>query len=90
MTETMEKLMLEHLRALLDGQARIEHNIDALTLRVRALEVQVAQLNQRVACIHEGIAGIRPDVASAHQRLDHLIIRVERIERRLDLADAGD
>jgi chromosome segregation ATPase len=90
MTENLEKLTLEHLCALRDGQARVEHNIDALTLRMGALEGQVAQLRQSVARIHEDIAGVRPDIAGLHQRFDHLIVRVERIERRLDLADAGD
>lgn len=90
MTENLEKLMLEHLSALREGQARVEYKIDALALRVGALEGSVAQLNQSVARIHEDLAGVHPDIAGLHQRFDHLIIRVERIERRLDLADTGD
>lgn len=83
MTENVENLVLEHLRALREGQARIEHKIDGLTLRVGSLEGQVALLHKSVAFIHDDIAGL-------NQRFDHLIVRVERIERRLDLADAGD
>jgi len=90
MTENLEKLMLEDLCALRDGQVRVEHKVDALTLQVGALEDSVAQLSQSVARIHEDLAGVHPDIAGLHQRFDHLIIRVERIERRLDLADAGD
>ena len=41
----------------------------------------VHDLKVRMAAVEEGLAGV-------HRRMDRLEVRVERIERRLDLAEA--
>lgn len=67
MNETVESLVLEHLRKLREGQDRMAEDIRDMKVRVTALE--------------EGVAGI-------HRRMDRFEARLERIERRLELADA--
>ena len=38
MTDYMENLVLEHLRALRPGQDRIEHKLSELSIRIASLE----------------------------------------------------
>lgn len=49
MTENVENLILEHLRALRAGQDRIESKLSELTSSVGSLESQVAPLHKSVA-----------------------------------------
>ena len=69
-----DNLILEHLRVMRASQDRNENKLDMLIVRVSSLEGQMA-------AIHVDLAGV-------NSRLDHLGVRMERIEHRLDLADA--
>lgn len=79
-------------------------NIDNLVFeQLRALRADVASVKEdtreiktRLAVVESGIASLRRDngdfassIAAQHLSYDRLAERVERIERRLDLADAG-
>ncbi len=70
----IDNLILENLRAMRASLDRNENKLDMLIVRVSSLEGQMA-------AIHVDLAGV-------NLRLDHLGARVERIERRPDLADA--
>jgi hypothetical protein len=78
MTQTVENLLLEHLKRFQAGQERIERKLDEIVTRVGQLEV--------------GVAGLRRDFAHADEngavlsvRLDKVSERLDRIERRLEL-----
>ena len=72
MTDTVENLILEHLKRFQAGQDRIES--------------KMAELIGRVGSLEGGVALLHVDFASLSLRADRTN---ERIERRLDLADAG-
>ncbi|WP_295581023.1 hypothetical protein [uncultured Lamprocystis sp.] len=80
MTENVENLVLEHLRAIRADIARMERKQDETITRLGRLELAVAGLRRDMA---------HTDEAAAEQnvRMDHLAERVERIERRLELRD---
>jgi predicted nucleic acid-binding Zn-ribbon protein len=76
----VENLVLEHLQALRSGQDRIEH--------------ELRDIKGRVSAVETGLNGVRRDLvalAEANARvqvtIDRLCDRVDRIERRLDLAE---
>lgn len=78
MTETVENLMLEHLKRFQAGQDRIEQKLEEVIYRLGQLEV--------------GIASVRRDVAHGDEfdaalsvRFDNMAKRIEHIERRLEL-----
>ena len=79
MTETVENLMLEHLKRFQAGQDRLERKLDDVTRRLSNLEAGQATIIQ-----HQG----HLSSADAQQQLsaDGLNQRLERIERRLELA----
>lgn len=79
MTENIENLILEHLKAL-----RAE---------VAAIKADTTELRTRIGQIEVAIAGLRRDFAHADEntailsvRMDRLIERMERIEHRLEIA----
>ena len=80
MTENVENLVLEHLRALRAGQERMERKLDEHTQRLGRLEMAIAGLRSDM---------VHTDEAAAEQsvRIDHLAERLDRIERRLELRD---
>lgn len=73
MTENIENLILEQLRAIRGDIARVERKVDDLVLRVNSLEQKVGQLHV--------------DLVNIHGRLDHHEQRLARIERRLELRE---
>jgi chromosome segregation ATPase len=85
MTENVESLILEHLKALRnqlrDFKADIRSDTELVKARLNSLENQVAATSKQLAFVHEDIAGIP-------SRLDKFDSRLDRIERRLDLANA--
>lgn len=81
MTENIENLILEHLRALRPGQDRLEKALELIRMRVSSLEEHVSGLRKDVALVHS-------DIAVIHIRLDHQEERLGRIERRLELKEA--
>jgi outer membrane translocation and assembly module TamA len=79
MTETVENLMLEHLKRFQAGQDRLERKLDDVTRRLSNLEAGQAMIIQHLGHLSS---------ADAQQQLsaDGLNQRLERIERRLELA----
>ena len=81
MSENVENLILEHLRGMRAGQERIEH--------------ELREIKARMSSVEAGIAGIRRDSANDNDKLvnqqvglDELKDRIERIEKRLEIAAA--
>jgi hypothetical protein len=69
--ETVENLILEHLRHIRARVDQVAEDMGTMKLRLSSLESQVA--------------GLHGDNAIGHQRMDRIESRLERIERRLDL-----
>ncbi|MDE0059322.1 MAG: hypothetical protein OXP07_14465 [Defluviicoccus sp.] len=76
MNDDVENLVLEQLRT-------IRGEIADLRREVRS---ELGDVRQRVSSIERHLANLQSDVALVHQRLDHQGERLERIERRLELA----
>lgn len=79
MSDTTDNLILEHLKRFQIGQDNIMRELKEIKGRLSQLEI--------------GVAGVRGDIAhlsgdQARQQLamDNLGNRIERIERRLELA----
>ena len=79
MSENIENLMLEHLKRFQAGSERIERKIDDLTRRISNLEGGQAAIIQHLGTL--AAADAQQQVSS-----DGLNARLERIERRLELA----
>ncbi len=74
MNETVENLILEHLRGLRDGQT-------GLITAFRDLRDDVHDMSVRLTNVETNLAGI-------HRRLDRMDARLERVERPLELSEA--
>ena len=79
MAENTENIILEHLKRFQAGQDRIERKLDELTRRISNLEGGQASIIQHLG--HLAAADAQQQVAS-----DGFNLRLERIERRLELA----
>lgn len=82
MAESVESLVLEQLRLVRAELASIKDD--------------TREIKTRLAVVESGIASLRRDngdfattQAAQHLSYDRLADRVERIERRLDIADAS-
>lgn len=82
MTDNVENLILEHLRALRGGQDRIEHELREVQSRQSSLETAVIGLRRDIVFTQE-------DVVRQPLSIDHLKERLHRIERRLELRDGA-
>ena len=80
MTENIENLLLEHLRALRAGQDRIEFELKEVKARLTSLEAATARGRRDTALQQE-------DIYRQQATIDRLTDRVDRIERRLDLRE---
>ena len=69
-----ENLLLEHMRA-------IRAQLDDLTRGQ-------SELRGRVSSMERHLANVQSDIALIHQRLDEQGVRLDRIERRLELTPA--
>jgi len=80
MSDNIENLLLEHLKRFQAGQDRIERKLDEHTSRLGRIEVSMARLASTQGHHEEG---------SAEQsvRMDRMAERLDRIERRLELAN---
>ncbi len=78
MTETVENLVLEHLRAMRGDIALIRDDI-------REIKTRLGSLENIVSSIKRDIADLYGEVAAQNTRYDRLTDRIERIERRLDI-----
>ncbi len=85
MTEDVENLVLEHLKALRnelrDFRADTSDNFMQVKARLQSLE-------ERLSLAEKGIANIHGDHALIQLRLDKQGDRLERIEKRLELTPA--
>ena len=85
MTENVENLILEHLKALRnelrDFRADTSDNFMQVKPRLQSLE-------ERLSLAEKGIANIHGDHALIQLRLDKQGDRLERIEKRLELIPA--
>ena len=77
-TET-ENLVLEHLRA-------IRAQLDDLSRGLGELRGRVSSIEHQLATIDRHLANMQGDIAMIHQRLDDQGVRLDRIERRLELS----
>lgn len=78
MPESVENLLLEHMKQFQATLARIERKQDESVTRLGRLEIAVAGLRRDVAHADES-------TAEGSVRLDHLAEHIEHIERRLEL-----
>jgi hypothetical protein len=80
MTDNVENLILEHLRALRAGQDRIEQEQREVQARLTSLEPAVLGTKREVLHTQE-------ERARRQLSIDGIKERLLRVERRLDLAD---
>ena len=73
MTDEMTNLVLEHLRHIRAKVDRIDERVDRVEIRLSAVEGHFANL-----MVSE---------AAQNSAIDHISRRLERIERRLELAE---
>ncbi len=78
MADTVENLMLEHLKRFQATLERVEHKVGELAIRTGNVEIGLAAVVQHLA--HFAAAQ-----ASQGVELDHVRERLDRIERRLEL-----
>lgn len=74
MTAEVESLVLEHLRAIRGDISDIKQRLDRMDLRMSVME--------------QTLGGLYALSASDRETLQTVIHRVERIERRLELAES--
>lgn len=81
MSENIENLILEHLKRFQSGQDRIDRKLEEINRRLSNLEAGQASIIQHLGNLA---------AADAQQQLaaDNFDIRLERIEKRLELASA--
>lgn len=79
MTETIDNLILEHLKRFQAGQDRIERELKEIKARLSTLEAGQGSIVQHIGHLASSIAG--QQVA-----LDRMSERIDRIEHRLELA----
>ncbi len=80
MADNVENLILEHLRAIRADIGGIKDDVREIKQRLTSLEAAIAGLRRDSSNLYG-------DVVDQHARYDRLVERVERIERRLDLAE---
>jgi chromosome segregation ATPase len=78
MTESVENLILEHLKKIQTEMSLMQHDIGEIRSRIGTIESGVGRLRRDEAVNFEEI------IETRHQ-YDRLQERIERIERRLEL-----
>ena len=79
MTDNIENLVLEHLRAIRADMVYMKDDVREIKSRVITLEAGQATIIQQIGHL-TGMA------AEHHVRYDRLLERIEKIERRLEIA----
>ncbi len=79
MSEAVENMILEHLKRFQAGQDRIERELKEIKSRITSLEVGQATMMQH-------LGHVSGSIAEQHVRYDSLADRIDRIERRLEIA----
>lgn len=82
MTENVEHLILEHLKALRGEFSAFKADMSEVKLRLTSLE-------ERTSLLERSVANLHGDIALLHSRLDRMDGRLERIERRLELVPSA-
>ena len=82
MTDSVENLVLEHLRHIRNRIDRVADTVDDIKSRLTSLEITTAGIRRDLAHMYG-------DIVEQHVRVDQLTARIERIERRLDLANTS-
>jgi uncharacterized coiled-coil protein SlyX len=80
MTDDIDSLVLEHLRAIRATQ-------DKHTERFARIESRINNLELTVAGMRRDLAHMYGEIVEQHAHTDQLVARIERIERRLELQD---
>ena len=75
MTTEIDSLILEHLRHI---RGRVDQLAEDMTI-----------VKQRLTSLESQVAGLHGDNAILQRRMDGFEVRMERIERRLDLSEIG-
>ena len=78
MTESINNIM-EHLKRFQTGQDRIERDLKEIKARLSTLEAGQGSVLQH-------IGHLASSIASQQLSIDHLSERIDRVERRLELA----
>ena len=81
MSENVENIVLEHLKAIRVGQAQITEDVKDLKFRIGKVEQKMVSLERQMVSINETLV-----YHSA--KFDGLEERLARIEKRLDLVEA--
>ena len=79
MTETVENLIIEHLNAMRSEIAKVKDDTNEIKMRLTSID-------ERLTLAEKGIANIHGDLAMLQIRMDKQGDRIERIEKRLELA----
>ncbi|MEF8722330.1 hypothetical protein [Candidatus Accumulibacter sp. ACC012] len=79
MTDNVENLILEHLRALRAGQDRLESEMREVGARLTSLEAGMAAGRRDGAHNYE-------EIIRQQSSIDQIKTRIDRIERRLEIA----
>ena len=77
MSDNVEDLILEHLKAL---------RIELRDFKSESM-ADLALIKQRLTSLESQVASVHSDMALIHGRIDRLDSRIDRIERRLELQD---
>ena len=78
MSDNVDNLVLEHLRALRGGQDRIESELLAVAAQLTGLEASTAAGRRDSAHNYE-------EIIRQQSSIDQIKARIDRIERRLDI-----
>ena len=79
MAENIDNLMLEHLKRFQATMDRVESKLGDLTLRMANVESGLASVIQHLGNLAVADAG-------QQSAIDHVTVRLDRIERRLELS----
>lgn len=77
MSDSVENLILEHLKALRNEMRDFKSESMA----------DLALIKQRLTSLESQVASVHGDMALIHGRIDRVDSRIDRIERRLELQD---
>lgn len=80
MNDNVENLVLEHLRALRSDSAETRSDLREIKLRLSAMETSLARVGRDAAHNYS------EQIEDRH-RVDSLLERIARIEKRLELVD---
>jgi hypothetical protein len=79
MTENVENLMLEHMK-------RFQATLDRVEAKISDLTVRMANVESGQASIIQHLGHLAAADAAQQLAIDHINVRLDRIERRLELA----